>query len=85
MNPEKRLRITECDFELFLHIGPIPSLESQLNILKGKYSEQLKLCQYVDILFKHYHPQYFEANSYLSEYLVRHLQSLTIYYEWDSQ
>lgn len=85
MNPEKRMHLTECDFEVFLHVGPSTPLEQQLSALNGKYTEQLKLCQYVDSLFKNYSTGFSDVNSYLSEYIARHLKSITVYYCWDEQ
>ena len=85
MHPEKRMHLAECEFEVFLHVGPSTPLEEQLSTLNGKYTEQLKLCQYMDSLYKNYSIGFSDVNSYLSEYVARHLKSITVYYSWDKQ
>jgi serine/threonine protein kinase len=77
MQPEKRLHLCECDLEVFLHMGLPLQLEEQLEALRGRYSEQLKLCQFIDSLFHNY-DAYSWANDYLQEFMARHLGSITV-------
>jgi hypothetical protein len=39
----------------------------------------------MDSLYKNYSIGFSDVNSYLSEYVARHLKSITFYYSWDEQ
>jgi hypothetical protein len=71
----------DCDFEVFLHLGPPVKLDLQLDIMKVCYAEQLRLCQFINSVLVHY-ADFGWVNAYLREFVERHLSSLTEAFGW---
>lgn len=81
----KRIPLIDCDFEVFLHLGsPVIKIEDQLHRLRPCYTEQLQLCQYINSILKNF-DEFTWTNSFLKEFIVRHLSSLTFAFEWQNQ
>lgn len=82
--PEERAWLPECDFRILQRMGRLgdPCLAAEQ--LKGCYSEQLQLCQYLHYLMQNYQ-LHAEVNWDLFGLMSRHLDFLVHTFGWNEQ